>query len=150
MPTLERTTLIPRRTPEDVFEFCLDGANFPKIFPERITPRGQVDPGDLRIEQGRVFRFRHWMFNCLPANWTVCIREVHDNAFFIDEMLKGPLRAFRHEHRVQAAEGGTLYTDKVTYAAIGGRLLERLVVDRYMARIFDARHRNMLVLLEVP
>jgi hypothetical protein len=97
MPTLERTTLIPGARPRKCS--VLPGRRqFSEIFPERITPRGQVDPGDLRIEQGRVFHFRHWMFNCLPANWTVCIREVHDNAYFIDEMLKGPLRAFRHEH----------------------------------------------------
>lgn len=32
MPVLELTTLIPNRTPELVLEFCLEGANFPKIF----------------------------------------------------------------------------------------------------------------------
>ncbi len=45
-----------------VFDFCLEGANFPKIFPERVTPLGKIDIADLRIEQGREFRFRHWMF----------------------------------------------------------------------------------------
>ena len=146
MAVLQRSTLFPGRTPAQVLDFCLDGRNFPRIFPERITPLGVVDENDLRIVAGREFRFRHWMFGVVPANWTVCIREVGD-AHFIDEMLKGPLRAFRHEHRVQAAVGGTLYTDRVTYAAIGGVLLERLVVDRYMRRIFDARHRAMQDLL---
>ncbi|MGE8064756.1 polyketide cyclase [Pseudomonas sp. NPDC089569] len=146
MPTLELTTLIPRRTPAQVLDFCLDGVNFPKIFPERVTPLGHVDPHDLRIEAGRQFRFRHWMFNAVPANWTVVIREVSD-CHFVDEMLKGPLRAFRHEHRVAAGEGGTLYSDRVTYSAIGGALMERLVVNAYMRRIFEARHRNMLKLL---
>ena len=79
------------------------------------------------------------MFNCIPANWTVVIREVGEH-HFIDEMLKGPMAAFRHEHRVAVSEGGTLYTDRVTYAAIGGAPLEWLVVDAYMRRIFQARH----------
>lgn len=148
MAILERTTLIPDRTCEEVFEFCLDGANFPKIFPERITPCGPIDPDDVRITLGREFRFRHWMFNCIPSNWAVRIQEVQPNEVFIDEMLQGPLRSFRHEHRVRSAPGGTFYTDRVTYRAIGGRWVERLIVDRYMARIFAARHQNMLVLLK--
>ncbi|WP_160106641.1 SRPBCC family protein [Pseudomonas izuensis] len=146
MPVLELTTLIPHRTPREVLEFCLEGVNFPKIFPERITPLGDVDLNDLRIEAGRRFRFRHWMFNFIPSNWTVVIREVGD-VHFVDEMLKGPMRAFRHEHRVAAGEGGTLYTDRVTYSAIGGALSEALLVNGYMRRIFAARHRNMLRLL---
>ncbi|MCP1495776.1 ligand-binding SRPBCC domain-containing protein [Pseudomonas migulae] len=147
MPILELTTLIPDRTPEDVLDFCLEGVNFPKIFPERITPLGDIDLNSLRIEAGRQFRFRHWMFNVIPMNWTVVIREVGDR-HFIDEMLKGPMAAFRHEHRVAAGEGGTLYTDRVTYAAIGGALSEALLVNAYMRRIFAARHRNMLRLLK--
>lgn len=149
MPVLEKTTLIKGRGCAEVFEFCLDGANFPKIFPERVTPLGKIDIADLRIEQGREFRFRHWMFGFIPANWTVRIREVKDNQYFIDEMVRGPLNAFRHEHRVEVAEGGTLYTDRVTYRAIGGAALEWLFVDEYMRRIFDARHRNMRQLLDI-
>ncbi|MCK9818507.1 polyketide cyclase [Pseudomonas sp. MAFF 302046] len=146
MPVVERTTFIANRSPEQVLDFCLEGVNFPKIFPERVTPLGDLDLNNLRISAGREFRFRHWMFGCIPANWTVVIREISDS-HFVDEMLKGPLRAFRHEHRVAPAEGGALYTDRVTYAALGGAPLEWLLVDRYMARIFDARHRNMLRLL---
>lgn len=146
MPVLELTTLLKGRTPEHVLDFCLEGSNFPKIFPERVTPLGNLDLNSLRISAGREFCFRHWMFGFIPANWTVVIREVSDH-HFIDEMLKGPLSAFRHEHRVAAAEGGTLYTDRVTYAAIGGAPMEWLMVNAYMRRIFEARHRNMLQLL---
>ncbi|TVT85973.1 polyketide cyclase [Pseudomonas sp. H3(2019)] len=146
MPVLELSTLIRGQTPAQVLDFCLEGSNFPKIFPERVTPLGNIDVNDLRIAAGREFSFRHWMFGCIPATWTVTIREVSDS-HFIDEMLKGPMAAFRHEHRVAAAEGGTLYTDRVTYAAIGGALFERLMVNAYMRRIFEARHRNMLQLL---
>ena len=149
MPVLEKTTLIKGRNCAEVFDFCLEGANFPRIFPEPVTPLGKIDIADLRIEQGREFRFRHWMFGFIPVSWTVCIREVSDNQYFIDEMIKGPLSAFRHEHRVEAAEGGTLYTDRVTYRAIGGMLLEGLFVDAYMRRIFKARHRNMRQLLDL-
>lgn len=112
----------------------------------RVTLLSNIDLSNLRIEAGRQFRFCHWMFNIIPVGWTVVIREVGEH-HFIDEMLKGPMAAFRHEHRVAAGEGGTLYTDRVTYAAMGGAPLEWLVVNAYMRRIFEARHRNMLRLL---
>jgi len=146
MAVLELSTVIEGRSPAEVLDFCLEGRNFPKIFPERVTPLGDIDENDLRIAVGREFRFRHWMFGVIPAKWTVVIREVSDS-HFIDEMLKGPMAAFRHEHRVAPAPGGTLYTDRVTYAAIGGAPLEWLMVNAYMRRIFQARHRNMLQLL---
>lgn len=146
MPVLELTTLIPGRTPEQVLDFCLEGVNFPKIFPERLTLLSDIDLSNLRIEAGRQFRFRHWMFSVIPASWTVVIREVGEH-HFIDEMLKEPMAAFRHEHRVEAGEGGTLYTDHVTYSAFGGAFTEALLVNAYMRRIFEARHRNMLRLL---
>ncbi|PMY65051.1 MULTISPECIES: SRPBCC family protein [Pseudomonas] len=146
MPVLERTTFITGRSPAQVLDFCLEGANFPKIFPERISPLRGVDINDLRISVGRQFSFRHWMWSVIPVTWTVVIREVSDR-HFVDEMLKGPLRAFSHEHRVEACDGGTLYTDRVTYRALGGAPVEWLVVNAYMARIFAARHRTMLRLL---
>jgi ligand-binding SRPBCC domain-containing protein len=147
MPILELATLIPERTPKEVFDFCLDGANFPKIFPEPVFPVGKLDMTNMRIEEGRVFGFWLVMFWLIPAKWQVRIAEVRPNQYFIDEMLSGPMKSFRHQHIVAAADGGTLYTDRVVYSAIGGRIVESLLVNRYMLRIFQARHRNMLVLL---
>lgn len=149
MAVLEKTVLIHGRTPEEVFAFCLDGANFPRIFPEPIWPIGEVDPRDLMIETGREFRFLHWMLYCIPSKWRVHITEVKPNKRFVDEMLNGPLRRFRHEHVVKSSAEGTLYTDRVEYEPYGGRLVEALFLNGYMRRIFTARHRNMRKLLEL-
>lgn len=148
MAVLEKTVLIRGRSAEDVFEFCLDGANFPLIFPEPIRPIGKINPSDLRISKGREFDFLHWMLYCIPCKWRVRIAELKPNEVFIDQMLRGPLKRFRHEHIVRSSEEGTLYTDRVTYEAYGGRLFEALFVNGYMNRIFNARHRNMRHLLE--
>ncbi|OHX13488.1 polyketide cyclase [Chromobacterium sphagni] len=147
MPILQKTVLLPGRTPEEVFEFCLDGVNFQRIFPEPITPIGDVDPSQLRIEAGKEFMFRHWMFGLVPSTWRVRIADLQPNEYFIDEMLRGPLKRFRHEHRVASCAEGTLYTDRLDYASYGGALAEQLFVNKYMARIFAARHRNMQRLL---
>lgn len=147
MPLLERHTLIAGRSPAEVLDFCLDGANFPRIFPEPIRPAAGTSLDALRIEAGREFDFWHLMLGFVPAHWRVRIVEVVAGSHFVDEMVSGPMRAFRHEHIVIATPGGTRYTDRVTYRAVGGRLAERLFVDRYLARIFDARQRNMRQLL---
>ena len=41
MPILELTTLIPGRTPDQVLDFCLEGVNFPRIFPNAL-PRWAI------------------------------------------------------------------------------------------------------------
>jgi len=73
MPVLERMTFIAGRSPAQVLDFCLEGANFPKIFPERISPLRGVDINDLRISAGCQFSFRHRMWGVIPATWTVVI-----------------------------------------------------------------------------
>ncbi|MGF6127005.1 hypothetical protein QF019_002214 [Pseudomonas frederiksbergensis] len=142
MPVLELTLLIPNRKPEQVFDFCLRDLNFPKIFPKRVTLRGDIDSGSLCIADRQRLGFLHF----LRAKRTVIVREVGTHTI-IDEMLKGPMASFRHEQRVAAGDGGTLYTDRVTYAAIGGAPVEWMLVNRYLGRTFTARHRNMLRLL---
>lgn len=146
---MEKTVLIHGRTPQEVLDFCLDGANFPLIFPEPIRPIGKVDATQLKIAAGREFDFLHWMLYCIPCRWRVRIAEVRPGEFFIDQMLRGPMKRFRHEHIVRPDPRGTLYTDRVSYEAYGGRLAEKLFVNGYMDRLFKARHRNMRRLLEV-
>ena len=63
-------------------------------------------------------------------------------------MVRGPLRRYRHEHSVKPAAQGCLYTDRIDYTPYGGRLVERLFLNSYMARLFAARHRAMRRLLE--
>jgi len=148
MAVLEKTVFIHSRTPAEVLAFCLDGKNFPLIFPEPVWPIGMIDPSDLMIEAGREFQFLHWMLYCIPCKWRVRIAEVIPNQRFVDEMLNGPLRRFRHEHLVVPSIDGTLYTDRVEYEPYGGRLVDILFLNRYMSYIFAARHRNMRRLLE--
>lgn len=148
MSLWEKSVLIRGRGPAEVLAFCLDGANFPLIFPEPIRPAGISALADLTLTPGREFDFVHWMLFCIPCRWRVRIVELRPGISFVDEMLRGPMKRFRHEHIVQRHPEGTLYTDRLCYEAHGGRLAELLFVDRYMNRLFEARHRNMRRLLE--
>jgi ligand-binding SRPBCC domain-containing protein len=62
---------------------------------------------------------------------------------FVDEMVHGAFRRFRHEHQFLAAEGGTEMIDVFDYTSpLGplGRLADVLFLRRYMTRLL--RERN--------
>ena len=147
MQILERATLIPGRSPAEVFEFCLDGANFSAIFPEPVFAAGNTRHASLRIEAGREFDFWQLMFGFVPVRWRMRILEVLPDQCFTDAMQSGPMRSFVHRHSVAAADTGTTYTDQITYEAPGGEIFGRKIVRPYLERLFQARQRNMLALL---
>ena len=41
------------------------------------------------------------------------------NKLFVDEMVSGPMKSWRHEHRFQRQENGTLLTDSIDFVPIG-------------------------------
>lgn len=62
---------------------------------------------------------------------------------FVDEMVRGAFRRFRHEHQFHPTDGGTLVVDIFDYTSpMGplGRLADRLFLERYMTRLL--RERN--------
>jgi ligand-binding SRPBCC domain-containing protein len=62
---------------------------------------------------------------------------------FVDEMVRGAFRSFRHEHQFLERAGGTEVVDVFDYTApLGplGRLADILFLSRYVARLL--RDRN--------
>ncbi|WP_412178012.1 SRPBCC family protein [Pseudarthrobacter chlorophenolicus] len=63
---------------------------------------------------------------------------------FTDEQVKGPFKAFRHVHGFEPTAGGSIMTDRVEFTApLGGlgRVVERLVLVRYLERLIRDRGR---------
>lgn len=61
---------------------------------------------------------------------------------FVDEGTKGPLGNFRHLHQFVREHGATLMVDTFEYdlpLRMGGRLADRLVVERRMRRLLTDR-----------
>jgi ligand-binding SRPBCC domain-containing protein len=70
---------------------------------------------------------------------------------FVDEQIDGPFASFRHEHRFAADPGGTLMTDDwVHRSPLGliGRVVDRLVLDRYMLRQLRTRAKAIRLAAE--
>jgi ligand-binding SRPBCC domain-containing protein len=60
-----------------------------------------------------------------------------------DSMVRGAFRRFDHDHRFEAAPGGTLLRDRFDYdAPLGplGRLAEAAFLTAYMRRFLDGRN----------
>jgi ligand-binding SRPBCC domain-containing protein len=96
--------------------------------------RGLIGPGE-----DVTFRARHFG---VRFELTSRVTLFEPPTRFVDEQVRGPFAAFRHEHRFASAEGETLMIDNwVHRAPLGalGRLVDWLVLDRYMRRQLRAR-----------
>jgi ligand-binding SRPBCC domain-containing protein len=68
---------------------------------------------------------------------------------FVDEAIAGPFRRLRHEHRFLPHDRGTLAIDEIEFDApfgLVGRLVERLVLERYMRDLIGTRNAHLVEL----
>jgi ligand-binding SRPBCC domain-containing protein len=114
---------------------------------ERVV--GGVSAGGMRSGDTVTWRARHF------GVWWRMTSEItayEAPVFFVDEQRRGPFRRWRHEHHFAAgAEGGTVMRDVVEFAAPAGplgRLVEALVLERYMRRLIDERNAHLKDVLE--
>jgi ligand-binding SRPBCC domain-containing protein len=65
---------------------------------------------------------------------------------FVDQQVRGPFRRFDHEHVFESDGGGTVMIDRVSFdAPVGviGRVVERLVLGRYLEQLIETRGRSL-------
>jgi ligand-binding SRPBCC domain-containing protein len=71
---------------------------------------------------------------------------------FVDEQVRGPFRAMRHEHTFDAADDGTTrMTDRMTFEVpLGpvGAVVARLVLVPYLCRLLELRAAHIRDLAE--
>ena len=70
-------------------------------------------------------------------------RPLGDVVRFVDEQLQGPYRLWVHEHTFVDVANGTLVNDRVRYRVPGGRLVNRLMVQRELHTIFNYRQTRL-------
>jgi uncharacterized protein (UPF0548 family)/ligand-binding SRPBCC domain-containing protein len=106
-----------------------------------------VTRGRIGLGETVTWRARHlgiWF------RMTSKIMRLERPAFFVDEQVRGPFRAFRHEHRFTADDdgtgvGGTVMIDTLTIASpVFGRLAEDLVLVPYLRRLIRERNHALL------
>jgi ligand-binding SRPBCC domain-containing protein len=63
---------------------------------------------------------------------------------FTDEMQRGPFGHWRHTHRFEPGDGGTLMHDAADFASplgLLGRMADALVLERFMRRLLVAQNK---------
>lgn len=62
--------------------------------------------------------------------------------WFRDEMVDGPLRRLRHDHRFEDASGGTLMRDEFEFATVFPAF-DRLVLEPHFRRLLELRNETI-------
>lgn len=133
---LSTTAWLPQRVGE-VFPFFGDAWNLEVLTPpwlhfEILTPQ------PITMREGALIDYRIRLRG-LPMRWRTRISVWEPNRRFVDEQLRGPYRQWIHTHTFASVDGGTLMTDRVRYRVPGGALVNRLLVERDVSRIFAYR-----------
>lgn len=141
MPSIELTNLIPAQ-PVHCFELSLSVDAHTESMGrsgERIV--GGVSSGSMRLGDTVTWRARHFG---IPFSMTTQITEYDVPHRFVDEQIAGPFRRWWHEHRFEPVADGTRMIEVVEFETpVGalGRLVNRLVLNRYMTQLLRDRNR---------
>jgi ligand-binding SRPBCC domain-containing protein len=86
-----------------------------------------------------------WQANHLYKTrlFTSRIVEMQIPDFFIDEMIKGDFKSFRHEHHFKSADNGTIMIDKLTFESpfgIIGKLVNEIYLKNYLQKLVEKRN----------
>ncbi len=131
---------LPRPRPE-VFTFFADARNLEAITPPWVNFQ-VLTPGPIVMEVGTLIDYR-LRIHGFPFRWRTEITAWDPPFRFADTQLRGPYRRWVHTHIFEDSNGGTLCRDEVSYAVLGGALIERLFVRRDVERIFAFRQEAM-------
>ncbi|MEH1009461.1 SRPBCC family protein [Winogradskyella sp. ECml5-4] len=97
--------------------------------------------GLIEMNESVTWRAKHFG---IYQNLTSKITEFDKPKYFVDEMVKGAFKEFKHEHHFAELNGGTLMTDFFDYKSpfgILGKLADKLFLKKYMTELLTERNR---------
>ncbi|RDC62092.1 SRPBCC family protein [Adhaeribacter pallidiroseus] len=97
--------------------------------------------GLIELNETVTWRAKHL---CVWQNLTTKITEFKYPEYFVDEMVAGAFRFFRHEHYFETADEGTIMKDIFHFESplsILGRLANTLFLTRYMHNLLIKRNQ---------
>ena len=97
--------------------------------------------GLIGMDESVTWRAKHFgVYQKLTSK----ITEFERPNMFVDEMVKGAFKSFRHEHHFMESNGGTLMTDYFEYKSpLGflGTIADKLFLKKYMMDLLAERNR---------
>jgi ligand-binding SRPBCC domain-containing protein len=125
-------------------ERCFDAARDLDLHLKSLAHTNEVavagrTSGLIELGEEVTWRGRHFG---ITQHFTSKITAFDRPRYFQDSMQRGAFRSFVHDHYFAADAGVTTMTDVLAFAAplgILGRLAEKLVLRRYLARMLTVR-----------
>lgn len=97
--------------------------------------------GLIDFDESVTWRAKHFgVYHTLTSKITA----FNPPSYFVDEMVSGIFKSFKHEHHFKALEGGTQMTDVFNYESpcgILGKLTNQLFLKRYMTVFLSERNQ---------
>ena len=125
-----------------VFPFFSDASNLQRITPPWLNFE-VTSPTPIEMKTGQIIDYR-LKVRGIPVRWRSEITEWQPPYRFVDEQIRGPYKVWHHEHRFVEQGAKTICEDRVLYAVWGGPLVNRLLVEPDVKRIFEYRRKRLL------
>ncbi|WP_045459801.1 SRPBCC family protein [Sporocytophaga myxococcoides] len=97
--------------------------------------------GLISLHETVTWKARHFG---LWLQLTSKITEFKSPDFFVDEMVSGPFKSFRHEHIFEVNQGRTIMTDRFDFQSplgVLGRIVNVLFLKSYMEKLLFERNK---------
>jgi ligand-binding SRPBCC domain-containing protein len=144
--TLSFKQQVSRPLPE-VFDFFSRAENLEVLTPPWLNFKIlEVNPQPIR--QGTLIKYSLRVHG-IPLRWTSEIVEWEPPHRFADLQLSGPYKLWRHEHRFETRDGGTLISDTINLAlplGILGELAYKIKVHSDVQGVFAFRENKIRTL----
>jgi ligand-binding SRPBCC domain-containing protein len=125
----------------EVFEFFSDASKLALITPPWVNFEF-LTALPVEMKRGTLLDYRIRLHG-IPIRWQTEICEWEPCYRFVDQQLIGPYKRWYHEHSFESVDGGTLVKDDVHYVVPGGSLVNRLLVQPDLVKIFRFRHDSL-------
>ncbi|MEM9722192.1 MAG: SRPBCC family protein [Bacteroidota bacterium] len=107
-----------------------------------------VTSGLIKMGESVTWRAKHFgIYQKLTSKITAFDRP----NYFVDEMVKGAFKRFKHEHIFEEQEGQTLMKDVFEYESplgLLGNMADALILEKYMRRLLEKRNETIKVFAE--
>jgi len=128
----------------DIFPFFEDARNLEILTPKWLNFK-ILTPLPIVMKEGVLIDYRIRLHG-ISFKWRTEITVWEPPLRFVDTQIRGPYRAWIHEHRFKEKNGGTMVSDEVKYYPWGGKLVNRLFVRSQIERIFRYRADKLVAL----
>ena len=137
---------VARPLPE-IFEFFSRAENLQVLTPPWLNFK-ILDVRPQPVQKGTLINYSLRVHG-IPLRWTSEIVEWEPPHRFVDLQLRGPYKLWRHEHRFEPKNGGTLISDTISLALpLGflGQLAYKIKVHSDVQDIFSFREEKIRAL----